>query len=217
MDVPASGSYRPPLFSDDDRLQKVRKAAPAFERLIEEQAADRMIPGIAYGIVVDDSLVVAGAMGVLDLESERPATTRSAFRIASMTKSFTAMAILKLRDEGKLSPQFARLYPEATDFNGETCAAMSGYGYGLGISTDCHGLKRVAHGGALPGYGSNYVFYPEYGVGIMAFGNLTYTGPLPRNQIEALLFDTIGLKARELPVSEILKQRQEQVVRLIQE
>ena len=42
-------------------------------------------------------------MDDIDIENELPATTTSAFRIASMTKSFTAMAIMKLRDEGKLS------------------------------------------------------------------------------------------------------------------
>ncbi|MEN8249848.1 MAG: serine hydrolase, partial [Bacteroidota bacterium] len=83
-------------------------------------------------------------------------------------------------------------------------------------SEDCNGLRQVGHGGALPGYGSNYVFYPEYGLGIMAFGNLTYTGPYPLRKIEQLLFDKVGLEPRELPVSNILAKRQEQVADMIQ-
>ena len=63
----------------------------------------RHIPGIAYGIVVGDELVLKGSTGTINLEKDLPVGTRSQFRIASMTKSFTAMAILKLRDEGKLS------------------------------------------------------------------------------------------------------------------
>ena len=38
-----------------------------------------------------------------DLETNRPVTADTLFRIASMTKSFTALSILKLRDEGRLS------------------------------------------------------------------------------------------------------------------
>ncbi|MGB5497316.1 MAG: serine hydrolase, partial [Maribacter sp.] len=55
-----------------------------------------------------------------------------------------------------------------------------------------------------------------YGVGIMAFGNLTYTGPLPSTAIEKLLFGTAQWQTRQLPVSDILVQRQEQVLRMLQ-
>ena len=74
-----------------------------MQKMIEDHALTNNIPGIAYGIVVDDELVLASATGLINLENQVPATTKSYFRIASMTKSFTAMAIMKLRDEGKLS------------------------------------------------------------------------------------------------------------------
>ena len=60
-------------------------------------------PGLAYGIVADGRLVHAKGLGVQDLASNRPVTLDSLFRIASMSKAFTALAILKLRDEGKIS------------------------------------------------------------------------------------------------------------------
>ena len=44
-----------------------------------------------------------GATGIRDVATKAPVDADTVFRIASMTKSFTAMAILKLRDEGKLS------------------------------------------------------------------------------------------------------------------
>lgn len=113
------------------------------------------------------------------------------------------------------TPQFTSLYSRATDWDDEPCAVMAGYGFGLGISTNCNGIKRISHGGALPGFGSNYVFFPEYGVGLMAFCNLTYTSPWPIDEIEKLLFDSAELKARTLPASDILKERQEQLVELI--
>lgn len=400
-------NYQVPVFSNNDRVEKIRGAADEFEKIFTENASSRNIPGIAYGVVVDGDLVVSGASGVLDLENKTPSSVNSAFRIASMTKSFTAMAILKLRDEGKLSledpvrkyipemdhvkmltddsppidienlltmtpgfpednpwgdrqlevpnealieliqdglsfssvpglyyeysnlgyailgnivskvsgtsyqeyiqqniliplgmthtywefeeipkdqfaigyrwedeewktepilhdgafgamgglittiedfskyvnfhlsawpprngddtgpvrrstlremhtPNYPYLRAGGTDYKGDPCPNLRGYGYGLSIVRDCNGIKAVSHGGALPGYGSNYVFFPDYGVGVMAFGNLTYTGPLPRAAIEALLFETLELDPRELPVSDILEKRQKQVVDLIQ-
>jgi len=402
-----SSSYKAPVFTSDDRIEKIKKIAPELQKMIEEHAKSKNIPGIAYGITVDNELVVSGATGYINLEKKTPATPLSAFRIASMTKSFTAMAILKLRDEGKLNlsdpvskyipeeatleyltedapaitienlltmtagfpednpwgdrqldesdqmlidligegvsfsnpssydfeysntgyallggivsrvsgvpyqdyitfnilepldmkqtyweydsvpkeqlamgyrweeeewksepmlhdgafgamgglitsiedfnkyvsfhlsawparsgedngpvkrsslremqtPQFAKLYVKATDFSNEPCPAISGYGFGLGIATDCNDLKQVGHGGALPGFGSDYRFFPEYGVGIMAFCNLTYTEAYPRKKIGELLFETIGLQPRELPVSDILMKRQKQIIELIQ-
>ena len=61
------------------------------------------VPGAAWGIVIDGELAHIGVSGHRDLPGKSPVTRDSVFRIASMTKSFTAMAILKLRDEGKLS------------------------------------------------------------------------------------------------------------------
>jgi CubicO group peptidase (beta-lactamase class C family) len=402
-----SDSYKPPFYTNDNRVESVKEIAPAIQQLIEEHARTRNIPGIAYGVVVDDELVVSSATGLINLEGKIPATTKSCFRIASMTKSFTAMAIMKLRDEGKLSlsdpvatyipemsgleyltsdspiidienlltmtagfpednpwgdrqldesdqmlidlvaegisfsnppsyqyeysntgyallgniisrvsgkpyqeyirenilqplgmdhtyweydsvpenylafgyrwedeqwklepmlhngsfgamgglitsiedfskyvsfhlsawpprsesdngpvkrstlremhtPKYASLYTDATDDNGDPCAVVSGYGYGLGITKDCHEMKWISHGGALPGFGSNYVFFPDYGVGLMAFGNLTYTTPWPFTEIRKLLFEETGLQPRQLPASDILIERQEQITQLIQ-
>ncbi|HEY0727338.1 MAG TPA: serine hydrolase, partial [Pyrinomonadaceae bacterium] len=53
---------------------------------------------------------------------------------------------------------------------------VSGYGYGLGVSQDCRFEFVVGHGGGLPGYGSLMRWLPDYGVGLIAMGNLTYGG-----------------------------------------
>lgn len=60
-------------------------------------------PGVVYGIVLGGKLVRIKGLGVQDLEVNRAVSSDSRFRIASMSKAFTALAILKLRDEGKLS------------------------------------------------------------------------------------------------------------------
>jgi CubicO group peptidase (beta-lactamase class C family) len=71
-----------------------------------------------WGLVIDGQLAHVKSAGVRDLTSKDPVTPDTAFRIASMTKSFTVLAILKLRDAGRLSledpvaryiPEFARM------------------------------------------------------------------------------------------------------------
>ncbi|HEU5386409.1 MAG TPA: serine hydrolase domain-containing protein [Streptosporangiaceae bacterium] len=58
-------------------------------------------PGLAYGIVAGGELVHAGGLGERHLGGPPP-DAATVFRIASMTKSFTASAILALRDDGTL-------------------------------------------------------------------------------------------------------------------
>jgi len=58
-------------------------------------------PGLAYGIVLGGELVHAVGLGERHLGGPRP-DSGTVFRIASMTKSFTASAILALRDDGLL-------------------------------------------------------------------------------------------------------------------
>jgi CubicO group peptidase (beta-lactamase class C family) len=401
-----SGDFAPAAFDLEDRAAQIRSLAPRLHELFETYAREKNIPGIAYGIVVDGQLVVDSALGVIDREQGIATTTTSAFRIASMTKSFTAMGIMKLVEEGKLSlhdpaadhipemagipyptsdsppitvehlltmtagfpednpwgdrqldesvemlktlmregpafsnppghtfeysntgyallgliisnvsglpyqeyitreilqplgmqetywefeevpegrlalgyapdsltlapmlhdgsfgamgglittiedfskyvsfhlsawpprsdpesgpvkrsslrkmhqPQYARLAAAAKDWNNEPCPVVGGYGYGLGISENCHGTRQVSHGGALPGFGSNYIFYPDLGIGLMAFCNVTYTSPWPYREIEKLLFGELDLKPRKTGVSEILKTRQAQAVKWILE
>jgi CubicO group peptidase (beta-lactamase class C family) len=64
--------------------------------------ADARIPGSAWGVVADGRLVHAGAAGTARDGEDRQPDADTVFRIASMTKSFTAATVLLLRDEGRL-------------------------------------------------------------------------------------------------------------------
>ena len=90
-------------FSDPAREAKLRAAFPAVDSLMREFAAREHVPGAAWAIVVDDRIAHIGVAGLRDLATRAPVDSSTVFRIASMTKSFTAMAIMRLRDEGKLS------------------------------------------------------------------------------------------------------------------
>ncbi|MBD1392441.1 serine hydrolase domain-containing protein [Mucilaginibacter glaciei] len=102
LSTTAFAQYKPATFTDPDRLKKIAATFPVIDSVYKKYAEDNHWPGMAYGIVVDGKLVYTGNSGYTDLELKTPVTSKSDFRIASMTKSFTAMAILKLRDEGKL-------------------------------------------------------------------------------------------------------------------
>ena len=93
----------PPRFSDPNRRASLAKAFGEVDTIFREFADRSRVPGAAWGIVVDGELAHAGATGYQDVASNVPVIADTVFRIASMTKSFTAMAILGLRDEGKLS------------------------------------------------------------------------------------------------------------------
>lgn len=90
----------PAMAADDDKRNAELFAQ--VDRIFADYALDQHVPGLVYGIVADGRLAYVRGMGVQDLSSKRPVTPDSLFRIASMTKAFTALTVLKLRDDGKL-------------------------------------------------------------------------------------------------------------------
>jgi len=405
-----NNAYKPPLFRDSSRLRKMAAAYPAIDKIYRDWAAKNHFPGLAYGIVADGQLIYSGNIGFTELSGKKPVRSNSLFRIASMTKSFTAMAILKLRDQGRLSledpvykyiPEIRKMprltadapaitirnlmthsagFPEDNpwgdrqlantdeelirliekgvsfsnapgvsyeysnlgfallgrivsvvsgepyqkyitknileplgmrhtiweytqappdllahgyrwqngkwdeepllhdgsygamgglitsidDFSryvalhiaawpprseedkgplkrsslremhqphtfsnlntsfrypdGRTCPIVNFYDYGLGWTRDCEGRVYVGHSGGLPGFGSQWRFMPEYGIGVIALANLTYAG-LGTSNLAVLdtLIAIAGLQPRQLPPSDILDKRKDQLVQLLPE
>lgn len=93
----------PARFEDADRRAKLASAFPEVEKIFAEAVEKQHMPGATMGIVIDGELVFTKGLGARDVAANAPVDADTVFRIASMTKSFTAVAILKLRDEGKLS------------------------------------------------------------------------------------------------------------------
>ena len=73
-----------------------------FSAWMEGQIAYRGLPGIAVGVVSDQELVWATGFGFADLKAKMPMTPATKFRMASHSKLFTAIAIMQLREQGKL-------------------------------------------------------------------------------------------------------------------
>ena len=69
---------------------------------IQAQMQDIDLPGLVIGVVHDQEVVWSKAYGHADVERDTPMQSDSIFRIASHSKLFTSIAILQLRDAGKL-------------------------------------------------------------------------------------------------------------------
>jgi CubicO group peptidase (beta-lactamase class C family) len=113
----APGSVPPARFADPGRAAKLAAGFPAVDQAFREFAARSRVPGLAWGVIVDEQLAHTGAVGVRDTAGGGEVGPDTVFRIASMTKSFTALAVLILRDEGRLS-----LDDPAARFVGELAA-----------------------------------------------------------------------------------------------
>jgi len=91
-----------------------------------------------------------------------------------------------------------------------------GYGFGLRVSQSCAVDHIVAHGGGLPGFGSIMQWLPDYNVGIIAFGNRTYTG---WGRVTTAAFDALaksgGLQMRMPQPSPALIAARDKVSRLV--
>lgn len=99
----STGALPPPRFADPERARKLSAAFPEIERQFTAWVERHRMPGAVMGVIVDGELAWVKGAGVQDTQTRAPVTPDSLFRIASMSKSFTAMAVLKLRDAGKLS------------------------------------------------------------------------------------------------------------------
>ncbi len=80
----------------------VMGAERLFSAWMEGQIAYRGLPGISVGVVYDQQLVWASGYGFADIAKKIPMTSQTKFRMASHSKMFAAIAIMQLREEGKL-------------------------------------------------------------------------------------------------------------------
>jgi len=74
----------------------------SFKPVISELMAKWGIPGGAVALVKDGRLVMAEGYGFADRERHRQARPDTLFRIASLSKPITAIAVLRLVEEGRL-------------------------------------------------------------------------------------------------------------------
>lgn len=118
----------------------VKSLSEALERQIEEIFLEHRLVGLSVGIVRDQELIWKRGFGYADLASERRSDENTLYRVASITKTFTGVAIFQLRDEGRLSlddplvrhiPEFAAVKARRGSVEGVTLRRLLCHHSGL--------------------------------------------------------------------------------------
>jgi CubicO group peptidase (beta-lactamase class C family) len=109
----SSAVYLNPVFADEEIQQpttveilahpEVKGALRAIDAWLEGVRIYDRIPGISAGIVHDQDLIWNKGYGYSNLETERPADADTLYSICSISKLFTAIGIMQLRDANKLA------------------------------------------------------------------------------------------------------------------
>lgn len=89
-------------FTGSEPARSIDAAWAEIDEIFASFAKKQHIPGLVVGLVRNGKLERFSAFGVQDLDSGTPVNQDTVFRIASLTKSFTALALLNLRDSGTL-------------------------------------------------------------------------------------------------------------------
>jgi CubicO group peptidase (beta-lactamase class C family)/D-alanyl-D-alanine dipeptidase len=98
--------------------------ATALQSQIEKEMADKKLPSLAIALVDDQTIVWSQGFGYEDSAHTRPATAHTIFRIGSVSKLFTDIAVMQMVEHGTLSldapvqtylPDFHPTNPFATD------------------------------------------------------------------------------------------------------
>jgi CubicO group peptidase (beta-lactamase class C family) len=72
------------------------------DTLITSYASEHHVPGLSVAIVQQGRVVMTQGYGLADIENKVPATADTVYRIASLSKSVTATAAMKLVEMGKI-------------------------------------------------------------------------------------------------------------------
>ena len=186
------------------------------DRLITElltAAPERFhCPGIAYGLIVGGVLTRSGGVGSVVPGGATPASS-TLYRIASMTKSFTASAVLQLRDRGLLHlddeverwvPQLQLTMP-TTDSPPVTVRQLLTMASGL--STDDPWADRhldadrpfmdalFAAGGTFATAPATAMVYSNYGYAILGRVIEAVSGVAPQRYISEHLLEPLGMSS----------------------
>ena len=81
---------------------RIREATHLLAKWLDAQRAYERIPGLSAAVVADQEVIWTGGSGYADLAAKRPATAETIYSICSISKLFTSIAVMQLRDQGKL-------------------------------------------------------------------------------------------------------------------
>ena len=86
-----------------DALARQQRAGAAIEESLRAAVERQDVPGVVALVTDRERVRYTGAFGVADVASGRPLTADALFRIASMTKSITSLALMQLVEQGRIA------------------------------------------------------------------------------------------------------------------
>lgn len=82
--------------------QRIKAIATQVDQKFEAFKTKNNLSSVSYALVLDGKIIHANYNGIINHETKKQPNGQSVYRIASMSKSFAGVAILQLRDAGKL-------------------------------------------------------------------------------------------------------------------
>ncbi len=128
--------------------RQVGDAATVAESCIRYRAAMGAVPAVSYAISHDGRTVLSGARGASDLAAGTPASEHTGYRVASITKTFTATLVMQLVESRKV-----RLDEPVTSYLGWLRPAVGDSGLTVRhLLTHSGGVIRDGSCGWRPGH-----------------------------------------------------------------
>jgi N-acyl-D-aspartate/D-glutamate deacylase len=160
------------------------------EALFEEFTAGDS-PGAAVMVIEDGEILFEGGFGLADIESGTPITPQSAFRLASVSKQFTAMAVMILAERGQLAydDTLVQYLPELERFGDDiTLRHLLSH---LGGLPDYYDALEAAVGDSMPDTEDAMEFLVGWGEPLFAAGE-RYDYSNPGYEMLALVVERVS-------------------------
>jgi CubicO group peptidase (beta-lactamase class C family) len=183
-------------------LTSLQKVCKHIEQFAELKMKEANIPGLAIAVTDREKLLIVSTCGFADAAAKAPVTTDSLFEIASIGKSLTAIALLQLRDEGKLDlhapvTQYLPWFQVQSEFQPITVHHLMGHTAGIVRGTELapHGLYdswalRETKTSTPPG---QYWHYSSIGYKTLGFLLERLTSQSFKDVIQSRVLDPLGM------------------------
>ena len=184
-------------------MTSIEKAFETIDRYVEKRIRDTNIPGMALAVTNREELLRVASFGYAELASGKPIQPGLMFEIGSIGKSFTNVALMQLRDEGRLdllAPVSRHLpwFDVQSEYGPITTHHLMTHTSGLPTGTDIgtHGLYeswglRETRTGAPPG---EYFRYSNVGYKTLGFLLEEIDGRPYAESVQVRVLDRLGMK-----------------------
>lgn len=184
-------------------MASVERAIEEIERYVERRMTETGMPGMALAVTDGDKTLIVSSYGYADIAAKTPVQNGTMFEIGSIGKSFTNVALLQLRDEGRLDlhapvGRYLPWFEVQSGYAPITTHHLMTHTAGLPSGTDIgtHGLYeawalRDLWTGAPPG---DYFRYSNVGYKLLGFLLEELDGRPYSDSIQARVLDPLGMR-----------------------